>query len=217
MLILALTASVTVRAMESDDMGNTESEEASQNSVDLFLVYPAKIFHDLWKRSVQPRASYKIIMRTRIYDSNGDAMWMDFNDEFPLELQQWGSETLPEQSNLHDSNESALLVTHRLLVKLRDYSFHPVVKHEVHEDGCIHLRVNFGPKSYFTVRVHNRSRNNPIVYNYTESQTALSSSLPAANSYIRPTNSQGFPILLSSEGFRSAVSRNSSSRHKANI
>ncbi|KAI0453066.1 hypothetical protein F5B21DRAFT_309156 [Xylaria acuta] len=149
--------------MDSNNTDTTSGAGASQNAVDLFSVFPAKLFHDLWRASEQPERSpqghayaYEVIKRTRIYDKEGAALWIDFARTVPEELEQWGTESISENYNLHQSNEDALRLTHDLIMELRNLSIRLVVKHEVQDNGCIHLRVNFGEKSYFTVRVHQR-------------------------------------------------------------
>ncbi|KAI8953657.1 hypothetical protein F4801DRAFT_576275 [Xylaria longipes] len=150
--------------MDSNNAENAGGAQASQNAVNLFSVYPAKLFYDLWLGSDQPECPegrkyvYEVVKRNRIYGPEGKPTWCDFTGTIPRELEPWGTETLLVNGSLYDSNEFALLETHDLLVLLRNWSFQPVVKHEVQENGCIHLRVNFGPKSYFTVRVHRSER-----------------------------------------------------------
>ncbi|KAH8168190.1 hypothetical protein CIB48_g76 [Xylaria polymorpha] len=141
--------------MASSDAGSVASG-ASQNSVDIFSVYPLRIFVDIWRASnngTNRALGSDVVQRIRIYDDNGDPMWYDLRRKYPYELKQWGTKILSSHGNLYDANEDAMRQAYALIIILRDNGLKPVVKHQLQDDGRLWLRVNFGPKSYFTMRV----------------------------------------------------------------
>ncbi|KAI0447640.1 hypothetical protein F4803DRAFT_573505 [Xylaria telfairii] len=139
--------------MASND-ADVVSSEASQSPIDLTSVYPARIFLDMWLTGTPADRIFgcDVVQRIRIYDNDGDPMWYDLRGLYPYELKQWGTEILSTHGTLREANEAVMYEAYELIIILRDNGLRPVVKHQVQNDGRLWLRVNFGPKSYFTMR-----------------------------------------------------------------